>query len=67
MHPSRPPTWGGVTLEFATIDAASGAVLLEALVDPGDVLIHPDAAVVQGLSVDQLAPPGLWSSLSWRR
>ena len=60
---------GGSILEVAAIDAASGVVLLETLVDPGDVPIHPDAAAVHGLSADQLAgaPAGLSSSPSWRR
>lgn len=51
---------GGSILEVAAIDAASGVVLLETLVDPGDVPIHPDAAAVHGLSADQLAGAPAW-------
>ncbi|NHU42980.1 3'-5' exonuclease [Rhodococcus sp. A14] len=51
---------GGSILEVAAIDSASGVLLLETLVDPGDVPIHPDAAAVHGLSADQLAGAPAW-------
>jgi hypothetical protein len=47
----------GAILEIAVIDAATGAVLLDTLVDPGAVPIHPAAAAVHGINADQLVAP----------
>lgn len=47
-------------LEVAVIDAATGAVLLDTLVDPGDVSIHPAAAAVHGIDTDQLVGAPMW-------
>ncbi|WP_306454226.1 3'-5' exonuclease [Rhodococcus sp. ACS1] len=50
-------------LELAVIDAATGAVLLDTLVDPGDVQIHPAAAAVHGISAAQLIGAPDWPTV----
>ena len=53
----------GSILEVAVIDAATGAVLLDTLVDPGDVQIHPAAAAVHGISAAQLIGAPDWPTV----
>ncbi|GCE37970.1 putative exonuclease [Rhodococcus wratislaviensis] len=53
----------GSILEVAVIDAATGAVLLDTLVDPGDVQIHPAAAAVHGISAAQLIGAPGWPTV----
>lgn len=54
----------GSILEVAVIDAATGAVLLDTLVDPGDVQIHPPAAAaVHGISAAQLIGAPDWPTV----
>lgn len=50
-------------LEVAVIDAATGAVLLDTLVDPGEVPIHPAAAAVHGISAAQLVGAATWPAV----
>ncbi|QTJ70153.1 hypothetical protein HYG77_31660 (plasmid) [Rhodococcus sp. ZPP] len=49
----------GAIVEIAVIDAATGAVLLDTLVDPGAVPIHPAVAAVHGISADADRRPPL--------
>jgi len=53
----------GAILEIAVIDSATGAVLLDTLVDPGAVPIHPAAAAVHGIDADQLIGAPNWAAV----
>ncbi|WP_159928886.1 3'-5' exonuclease [Rhodococcus sp. WAY2] len=53
----------GAILEIAVIDAATGVVLLDTLVDPGAVPIHPAAAAVHGIDADQLVGAPDWAAV----
>ncbi|WP_241665914.1 3'-5' exonuclease [Prescottella subtropica] len=50
----------GAIIEIAVIDAATGEVLLDTLVDPGGVPIEPDAHAVHGLTAADLAGAPTW-------
>ncbi|MDF3319848.1 3'-5' exonuclease [Rhodococcus sp. C3V] len=47
-------------IEVSVIDALTGAVLLDTLVDPGGIEIHPDAYSVHGLTLDDLVDAPRW-------
>lgn len=47
-------------IEVSVIDAATGAVLLDTLVDPGDIEIHPDAHAIHGLTSEDLVDAPRW-------
>lgn len=53
----------GSIIEIAVIDAASGAVLLDTLVDCAPVEIEPGAAEVHGLTVQDLAGAPHWPEI----
>lgn len=50
----------GSIIEIAVIDAASGAVLLDTLVDCGPVQIEPDAHAVHGITAADLVGAPRW-------
>ncbi|TCN53501.1 DNA polymerase-3 subunit epsilon [Rhodococcus sp. SMB37] len=50
----------GSIIEVAVIDAASGAVLLDTLVDCGPVQIEPDAHAVHGITAADLVGAPRW-------
>lgn len=50
----------GSIIEIAVIDAATGAVLLDTLVDPGDVAIEPGAQAVHGITAAALVGAPTW-------
>jgi hypothetical protein len=54
----------GVVIELAVIDAATGQVLLDTLVDPGGVPVEDDARAVHGISDDQLAGAPCWADVA---
>ncbi len=56
----------GSIIEIAVIDAATGEVLLDTLVDPGAVPIHPDAHAVHGLTDADLAGAPTWPQVHAR-
>lgn len=47
-------------IEVSVVDAATGETLLDTLVDPGDVEIHPDASALHGLTLDDLIGAPHW-------
>ncbi|PCK23266.1 DNA polymerase III subunit epsilon [Rhodococcus qingshengii] len=47
-------------IEVSVIDAATGAVLLDTLVDPGDIEIAPAAHAVHGLTAADLVDAPRW-------
>lgn len=55
---------GGAVIEVAAIDAASGEVLLDTLVDPGAVRIASDAAAVHGISALDLLNAPRWHDVA---
>lgn len=53
----------GSIIEICVVDAATGNPLLETLVDPGEVPIHPDAYAVHGIApADLIGAPG-WATV----
>ncbi len=53
----------GSIIEICVLDAATGNPLLDTLVDPGDVPMHPDAYAVHGIALaDLIGAPG-WSTV----
>ncbi|MEU2007055.1 3'-5' exonuclease [Rhodococcus sp. NPDC019627] len=53
----------GSIIEICVLDAATGDPLLDTLVDPGEVAIHPDAYAVHGIApADLIGAPG-WSTV----
>ncbi|MFF4417123.1 exonuclease domain-containing protein [Streptosporangium sp. NPDC001559] len=53
----------GVVVEIALIDAATGAVLLDTLVHPGEVPVESGARAVHGISDDMLAGAPRWEQV----
>lgn len=56
----------GAIIELAVIDAATGATLIETLVDPGSVPIHPEAHAVHGITAAQLVDAPTWPEVHAR-
>lgn len=56
----------GSIIEVAVIDAATGEVLLDTLVDPDGAPIHPDAHAVHGLTAADLAGAPSWPQVHAR-
>lgn len=56
----------GAVIEVAVIDACSGDVLLDTLVDPGPVRIAPEAAAVHGISALDLLRAPRWCDVAWQ-
>ncbi len=50
----------GSIIEIAVIDAATGVVQLDTLVDPGDVAIEPGAQAVHGITAADLVGAPTW-------
>jgi hypothetical protein len=55
---------GGVGIEIAVIDAATGAVLLDTLVSPDGVPVEDGARAVHGITDGQLATAPLWRDVA---
>ncbi|NUT47091.1 MAG: 3'-5' exonuclease [Saccharothrix sp.] len=53
----------GAVVEIAVIDAATGAVLLDTLVNPGDVPMEPQAQAVHGITMQALADAPTWDKV----
>lgn len=54
----------GAVIEVAVIDASSGDVLLDTLVDPGPVRIAPEAAAVHGIAALDLLRAPRWCDVA---
>jgi hypothetical protein len=54
---------GDVVIEIAAIDACTGQVLLDTLVNPGGVPVHPDARRVHGIGDAALAAAPAWAQV----
>lgn len=54
----------GAIIEIAVIDAATGQVLLDTLVDPGPIRIEPSAQAVHGISALELLHAPTWSAVA---
>lgn len=58
----------GAIIEVAVIDAATGTTLINTLVDPGPIVLNPEAITVHGITAQQLvgAPtwPQVWPTLA---
>lgn len=52
-----------VVIEVAVIDASTGAILLDTLVNPAGAPINPEAAAVHGISNTDLAGAPTWASV----
>lgn len=55
---------GDVVIEIAAIDACTGQVLLDTLVNPGGVPVHSDARRVHGISDAALAGAPAWAQVA---
>jgi hypothetical protein len=53
----------GVVVEIAVIDAATGQVLLDTLVNPDGVPVEPGARAVHGISDEELADAPRWADV----
>lgn len=53
----------GIVVEIAVIDAATGQVLLDTLVDPDGVPVEPGARAVHGISDEELADAPRWADV----
>ncbi|GAA2440633.1 hypothetical protein GCM10010191_65700 [Actinomadura vinacea] len=53
----------GVVVELAVLDAATGEVLLDTLVNPGGVLVEEGARAVHGIDDDSLAAAPSWEQV----
>ena len=53
----------GSIIEICVLDAATGNPLLDTLVDPGEVPIHPDAYAVHGIAPADLIGAPRWSTI----
>lgn len=54
----------GVVVEIAVIDAATGQVLLDTLVNPDGVPVEPGARAVHGISDEELAAAPRWADVA---
>jgi hypothetical protein len=53
----------GIVVEIAVIDAATGQILLDTLVNPDGVPVEPGARAVHGISDEQLAAAPRWADV----
>lgn len=53
----------GVVIELAAVDACTGQVLLDTLVNPGDVPVSAGARAVHGISDDELVLAPSWAAI----
>jgi hypothetical protein len=53
----------GIVVEIAVIDAATGQVLLDTLVNPDGVPVEPGARAVHGISDEELADAPRWADV----
>jgi DNA polymerase III epsilon subunit-like protein len=53
----------GIVVEIAVIDAATGQVLLDTLVNPDGVPVEPGARAVHGISDEELAGAPRWADV----
>jgi hypothetical protein len=62
--PAAPGPRTGVVVEIAVIDAATGQVLLDTLVNPDGVRVDDGARAVHGISDEELAGAPRWGDVA---